>query len=596
MAHAILAAIWLSGLYVAAPLLRGSTPEYRIADRLRDGILLGIALPLILGAVHLLYAPAMFVALALCIVVALLRGARLTTPFARQPPYLTILAVLVVAWPQLMRPILDGDSLSYHLPNAASWVQAHSLWTTATRYWWYPPASELFASGTYAIGGPFALPWCGLCAMLLLAARVAQWTQEALGDWAGDALTAAMITAFPLAIAAGTLQNDVWLAAFFVESLWTLRGNDRSAAMRTVAITALLKPQGWICAGVALIASRASWRIWLAAVGAAAVWLARDLLLLHDAAISPAQSAAYAHPLSTTILAHAPLALWQLVAVTASASPFALAALGAALCGPLLAGNARALGWAACASVLLFLVLPFGYETSVPQLATGESLRFAAPAIAAGTIALAFALRRFTAIPMMTGALTAVFFASALFGIWRVLGIFWNDGSTHAAIPLALIGTAAVAAAYRLRAAWPALGASFCGVLLSTHLAARHPIDYYNDALRVNGTAPGIYDFIAHERPRAIGGAGLRLGVVNVLSPDTYTRDLLDDGACATARRANLQLVAVAQSDLPAETNATRLAAARACVPVFYSDAIGVASAYRTLRETTARRSNAIGF
>jgi hypothetical protein len=590
VAHAILAAIWLTGLYVAAPLLRGAAPEYRVADRLRDAILLGIALPLLLGAVHLLYGPVLFAALATCIALAALRGARLTTPLADRPPYLTIVALLAVAWPQLMRPILDGDSLSYHLPNAAAWVQAHSLWTSATRYWWYPPASELFACGLYATGSPFALPWCGLCAMLLLATRVAQWARATLGHWGADALTAALVTAYPLAIAAGTLQNDVWLAAFFVESLWTLRNADRSATVRTIVATALLKPQGWIFAGIAMLTSRAPWRVWGAAGIAILAWMLHDVLLLHGAVISPAHSAAYAHPLSTTILAHAPQALWLLAHVTASVSPFALLALVAALCGPLLARNADRLGWAACASIVLFLVLPFGYATNVAQLATGESLRFAAPAMAAGTIVLARSLRR------IETAATIVCALSAAFGIWRVLAVFWNDGSTHAAVPLALAGAAAIAFAYRRRAAWPALAAAFAAIVLSAHLAARHPIDYYDDALGVNGTAPGIYRFIVGERPRAIGGVGLRLGVINVLSPGTYTRDLLDEGACDAARRFTLQLVAVAQSDLPPRVNDARLTAARACVPVFYSDAIGVASASRALRETTVRRSTAIVF
>jgi hypothetical protein len=315
-----------------------------------------------------------------------------------------------------------------------------------------------------------------------------------------------------------------------------------------------------------------------------------DVLLLHGALISPAQSAAYAHPLSTTIVAHAPQALLLLAEVTASVSPIALLFLIAALCGPILVRDARSLGWAACASMLLFLVLPFGYGTNVPQLATGESLRFAAPAMAAGTIVLARSLRRIEAVATIALA------SSAAFGIWRVLAVFWNDGSTHAAIPLALMGAAAVAFAYRQQAVWPALVATFAGIVLSTHLAARHPVDYYNDALGVNGTSPGIYRFIVAERPRAIGGVGLRLGVINVLSPHTYTRDLLDQGACDASRRFGLQLVAVAQSDLPPQVNNARLTAARACAPVWYTDAIGVASASRAPRGTTARRSTAIVF
>ncbi len=521
---------------------------------------------------------------------AALRGARITTPYEGRPPYLTIAAVLVVAWPQLVRPILDGDSLSYHLPNAAAWVQAHSLWTTATRYWWYPPTSELFVSGLYATGGPFALPWCGLGALLLLGTRVAQWTRDALGDWGSDTLAAALVTAFPLAIAAGTLQNDVWLAAFFVESLWTLEKRDASAAARTVAATVLLKPQGWIFAAIAMVASRARWPVWIAGAVAVVAWLLHDAVLLPSALMSPSAGAAYVHPFATTIVAHAPQALWLLLRVTAAASPFACLALAVALCGPIVARRTRALGWGAFASVLLFLVLPFGYETNVPQLATGESLRFAAPAMAAGAILVAQLFRRAPVVVAIG------FAASVIFGIWRILAVFWNDGSTRLAIPLALAGVLAVALAYWHRNAWPALAAAFCGIVLSTHLAARHPIDYYNDALNVDGKPPGIYRYIATTQPRAIGGVGLRLGVVNVLSPRTSTRDLLDAGACDAARRYDLLLVAVAQSDLPPSANGARLAAARSCTPVAYSDAIGVASASRAVRAPTAHRNTATVF
>lgn len=590
MAHAILAAIWLIGLYVAAPLLRGHATEYRVPDRVRDALLVGIALPLILGAVHLLYGVVLAGALALCAAFAFMRRDRLATPFAGRPPYLAIAAALAVAWPQLMRPLLESDSLSYHLPNAASWVQAHSLWTTATRYWWYPPASELFACGLYAVGGPYALPWCGLCAMLLVASRVAQWTREALGDWGSDALAAALVTAFPLAIAAGTLQNDIWLAAFFIEGLWTLRNADRSVAARTIAATVLLKPQGWIFALIAMIASRAPARIWYVAVAAALAWLVRDALLLPGALAFSEQSAAYAHPWTTTIVAHGWHALLLLARIAGVVSPFVLIALIAACFGPVLATTARWLGWAACASVLVFLVLPFGYETYVPQLATGESLRFAAPALAAGTLVLAPPLRR---TPLLT---LAACIASTVYGIWRISAVFWNDGSTQASIPLALAGVAAVVLAYRWRAAWPLLAAGFCGIVLSAQLAARHPVGYYDDALTVNGTPPGIYRYIAAAQPPAIGGVGLRLGVVNVLSPRTYTRDLLDADACKNARRLDLTMVAVAQSDLPPAVNAARLTSARACTPVLYSDTIGVASAYRALRATRERRNNAIVF
>jgi hypothetical protein len=113
-------------------------------------------------------------------------------------------------------------------------------------------------------------------------------------------------------------------------------------------------------------------------------------------------------------------------------------------------------------------------------------------------------------------------------------------------------------------------------VVLATHLAARHPLDYYNDSLNVGGTSPGVYRWIERTRPAAIGGWGLRAGVINVLSPRTQTLDLADNDACAQARAHAALLVAVAQNDLSSETNAERLRTARACGSILYEDAIGV--------------------
>ncbi|HEY2554873.1 MAG TPA: hypothetical protein VGI15_06465, partial [Candidatus Cybelea sp.] len=72
---------------------------------------------------------------------------------------------------------------------------------------------------------------------------------------------------------------------------------------------------------------------------------------------------------------------------------------------------------------------------------------------------------------------------------------------------------------------------------------------------------------------------GLRLGVVNVISPSTQTRDLPDERPCAYARQARVLLVAVAQNDLTPSANSQRLDAALACGHVVYADRIGVVAA-----------------
>jgi hypothetical protein len=570
------AALWLLGLYAAAPVLRGSR-EYARVDRLRDALILGVAIPFALGLLHALYPATCWAVLGACLAIALWRhgwqGVALND--SRDPfPYVTLGALVAVAWPQLMRPLLDGDSLSYHLPNAASWVQDHSLWATATRYWWYPPGSELFATGLYAVGSPFSLPWSGFVALALLGFRIAAFARARLAAPAllADALAAATITAYPLAIQGGTLQNDVWLAAFWLETIAALGAPGASgAAMRSVALTVLIKPQGWILTAIAMIAGRARREVWLAATASLGVWILRDALLWSGATLSPS-STAYGNPFTTAIAAHGIGAFLLLVRVGLAISPFALAALAAALFAPVITRGQRALGWNALAATALFFILPFGYDTSVAQLATGESLRFAAPAVVAGALVLG------TLAPGFWYAATVVCYASAMYGIVYVLAIFWNDGSTHAAAPVALAAVAVAVIARNRLAPWIEAAAFGLAVVAATHFAARHPVDYYADSLRVGNTTSGIYRWIADGRPLRVGAWGLRLGVVNVLSPSTHTFDLTDAAACAAARRDRVLLVAVAQSDLSPEVNARRLDAARQCGRIVYEDAITVAA------------------
>ncbi|MGB6601404.1 MAG: hypothetical protein WBE77_10030 [Candidatus Cybelea sp.] len=567
------AALWLLGLFAAAPALRTGA-RYDFPDRLRDALILGITIPFALGLVHALYAVACWCVLAICIAAAYARGIAkpATAPSAAAPiPYLLVGALLAVAWPQLMRPLLEGDSLSYHLPNAAAWVQAHSIWTTATRYWWYPPASELFAAGLYVTSGPFGLPWCGFVALALLGFRIATWARNAFAapPLLADLLAAATVTAFPLAIQAGTLQNDVWLAAFWLESVWALLTSQNATAARALAVTALIKPQGWLFAVIALTTTRAKRGLWVTTLTALAVWLVHDAILWKHAIVAPA-STEYGSLFGSTILAHGWAALAILARVTLAASPFASVALLAALARPFLGGREPRLGWAACAAALLFFLLPFGYASSVAQLATGASLRFAAPAVAAGAVILtAFARRN-----AVTGA--ALLAASSLFGVGYVLAIFWNDAPTRVAPIVALAGIGAVAWARALRRGWPVALAFIAIAVAADLLAGSHPVDFYADALRVNGRATTFYSWVERSRPTAIGAVGLALGTVNVLSPQTRTVEIPDASSCAHAREQGVLLVAIGENDRTDAFNRARLRAARACGVTRYDDGIAV--------------------
>jgi hypothetical protein len=569
------AALWLIGLFAAAPVLRTSA-RYDFTDRLRDALIVGVAIPFALGFVHALYAIACWCALAFCIVAAYVRTASkpVKAPeIAVGAPYILIGALVAVAWPQLMRPLLEGDSLSYHLPNAASWVQAHSLWTTATRYWWYPPGSELFASGLYLVSGPFPLPWSGLGALMLLGFRVYTWSRDAYPNSPlfADALAAATVTALPLALQAGTLQNDVWLAAFWLEGLWALWSSRNATAARALAVTALIKPQGWLLAAIALVAGKAKPGVWLISSSALALWLLRGALLWKHAVIEPA-STEYGSFFGTTILAHGWPALALLAHVAFAASPFAAIALLAALAGPLVARRERRLGATACAAALLFFLLPFGYASSVEQLATGASLRFAAPAVAAGAVILGSLAQRIA-------SATALLFASTLFGVGYLLAIFWNDAPTRAAPAVALVAVGAVAGARSIRRVWPIAVGLIVIAAAADFLAASHPVDFYTDALRVGGRTTGFYSWIDRNRPSGIGGVGLALGTVNVLSPQTRTVEISDVNSCARARAQGVLLVAIAEDGRTAAFNRARLRAARECGAVRYDDGIAVVTA-----------------
>jgi len=564
------AALWLLGLFLAAPVLRIGARSYTFADRLRDALILGTGIPFALAFAHVLYPAALWVALALCVIV------RVTRPNAgvtqTKPPYILVAAIAIVAWPPLMRPLLDGDSVSYHLPNAAAWVHAHGFWTTDPRYWWYPPASECFASALYAVSGPFGTPWSGLGPLLLLGFRLFDWARE-LGakPLLADALAAAIVTLAPIALQAGTLQNDVWLAAFYVEMVWAGRRGDTAAGIGSAAVAALLKPYGILFAIVAAASTRANARVWIAALAAFALWILHDAILW-NAAIVPAAATSSSNGAASSIVAHGIGALGLLAGVALESSPFVAIALLAALFGPLLAKRAAA-GWCALFALAFYLVMPLGYSGPGPQLATGASLRYAAPAIALGAVLLTPFL-----VPVWAVA-TAVLIAGTLLAAAKNLALFSNDLPTLAAPGVALVAAAVVAWAQRLKSPWPIVAGVAAAIVASGILAARQPVAYYTDAYRYGGKRSGIYEWIARRQPEAIAGNGLALGTVNVLSPHTRTLDLSDTAPCATARAQRALLVAVAEPTRTPSFDAKRLHAARACGTVVYDDGISVASA-----------------
>ena len=472
-----------------------------------------------------------------------------------------------------MRPLLDGDSLSYHLPNAASWVQAHSLWTTATRYWWYPPASELFAAGLDTVGGPFPIAVVRLSARLRcsdfesprgrasVTARRRFWPTRSAPQ---------RLPSFPLAIQGGN-DAERRLARGVLRSKASGRCERLAAAstaMRTLAVTALIKPQGWLWRR-RIVRRKGAANLWLAALAALAIWIARDAVLLRRRPFAGGQ--AHGELFGSTIVAHGAPAFGLLARVVARG--VALCFIGAPR------GIARSTRRAPRTSPWMG-----GLRVSVHLLSLAVRIRNYRRAACDGRV-VAFRRARnrhrcraarssYTrAAPAIATALLVV---STLYGVWYVLAIFWNDGGTHARPGIRHSCRCRRRDRASARVAWLNAVAFGLGVI-SPRISRPHPLDYYNDALRVGPIARRL----SMDRDDTSAG-GRRLGSAprcrqRSLAFDIHRRSARWE-ACAQARRNALVLVAVAQNDLPFFANTLRLQEARACGHALFSDRIGIAA------------------
>jgi len=291
------AALWLGSLWFIAPLIRTSDErDPPVASRIRDAISLGVVIPFTLAFLGALtYLNCEIVACGLIAVRLFLRPVTFRRPTLSRPaftfvaPALPIGAITATTWPQVVRPLLNGDSLAYHLPNAASWVDHHSLWTSGTWYWWYPGASELFAAGLLATAGPLSAGLAGVVALVLLTARLYLFAKrEGCPEFMSAAFAASASTLSVVALQAGSLENDVWLAAFVLEIAWLLRSGSFNRATHAAMVTSLIKPYGFIFATLAIMLSP---RKRAATLGVALIpffiWVARDALLWPAATIPP---------------------------------------------------------------------------------------------------------------------------------------------------------------------------------------------------------------------------------------------------------------------------------------------------------------------
>lgn len=366
-AHGLLVALWLLGLWIAALSMQGGP---RIADRVRDMLVIGTAIPLVLGFLHLLFWPLCWLALIGCIVVARLRAlqplkhrshAREEPPVSEPAPYLLLGALTLLAW--------------------APPLHAHVSWG----------APERFATAITVAAGSLGAGWSGLGAIALLGLRIFSWAREGalLPARLADALAAATVCIFPFALQSGAVRNDIWLAAFFVEILWSAPVDDVTA-LRSAAMCALVTPLGWLYAAAALAVSQARPRAWIAAAGAVLLWALHDVLLWHAAFVRH-WATAIPHALRMHEFTHAFAAIHFGFALAVRFAPFGLLLALVALASPLLVRDAP-LRFAGIAAVAIAVVVESAFD---PAMATGVLvlapllLRFARPALTLLLIAFA---------------------------------------------------------------------------------------------------------------------------------------------------------------------------------------------------------------
>lgn len=498
------------------------------------------------------------VVIALCVLrVARRRKAHLGIGKQRYIYWMPSLAVAAITWPQIVRPLLDGDSLAYHLPNAAAWVHASSIWTTTTYYWWYPPASELFAAGLYLVAGPYSLGLAGAIALLFLGYRLAEWGAKSCNPWVASAISAATISIPALALQAGNLQNDVWLAAFFVETLWSFR-NDRGSTFKSLAMLTLIKPIGLLYAIMAHAASLKYARTrTLLGYAPVVVWAIRDAILWRHPATSTQPWTSSMWP--TTILGNGLHGLVVLAGALVHDGVWTVLLVGAAIVILPFVTMDRGLVAAAFAAFILYLLLPFAYQNNYPQLANGHSIRYLAQVLAFGAMPLCWLLRRAPAYVALIPAAVSAFNSLA------VVDIFWNDATTHWVLLICgIVAAVLVLATLPYRVLRLALPVMLILILSKANgLAHSHPTGYYDDWISTPERRSTFFAWLSVAHLQRAVVLNMRSGAINVVSQKTLTIDALPQTPCEHARVNNADLIV--GPDAPGELS-------RSCGRALYRD------------------------
>lgn len=552
MIDGFLACLYLGALWYAAPLL--DFADASLATRFRNLAFLGIGIPFALAFVHALYAPVVWIVVA-CLVFSRVRAAPPRTEYEIGEAG-TLAVAVIFAWPAMVRPLLDGDTLLYHLPIAASWAQSHSLWTTIAPYWYYPPGSESFAAGLFCVAGRFALPLAGIVPALMLVARLYGYARARMSSWWASGLIAVAFLSTPiLAFQVGTLQNDLWVAALFLEVLVAIRKNG------ALTLTALVKLTGWLWGILAAITARLPMRAVALSLIPLIAWIARDAILLW---LHPVVPIASAPPyLDSTIAGHGAGGIVLLLAGLFSHSPEALVWISGIFAGLALRG-VRTYAMLGVIGLFLFAFLPVTYrDAAVNHAATGESLRLALPALVCGVLIVIELARKSE---LIAGGACAVL---AVAGMANVLMTFSNDGHTIWAPLTALLCIASVLTMRFTKGISAPVVAAALVIAAAFDAQTRAP-DFYSAYMRdPQGKATSVFAWLAREAPSTVVAVNMRPGLVIMASPRTQTIPSGEKKMCSSATARGALLVIGSNEG---DDSASERAKARDCGAVRYED------------------------
>ncbi|MBV8244889.1 MAG: hypothetical protein JOZ38_03115, partial [Candidatus Eremiobacteraeota bacterium] len=448
----------------------------------------------------------------------------------------------------------------------ATWAQTHSIWQTNISEWAYPPGSELFVAPFWALGARWSLPMCGLLPALLLATRLWIWGRsEGANAWACTACVVGFMATPVLAFEAGTLQNDVWLAAFFIEALWILERGHRDVT--ALAVTAMLKPLGWLFALLTLLNARKLFAWMALAFVPLALWVLRDLTLGRAPLVAPEVYPPY---WPTTLAANVSSFGAPLVAGMHVAGWFTLLWLLLPVAG-LFDARTRRVAVAGIAALVVFFFHPVAFQSSgINYLAAGTSLRYASCAMAIGALTLCRLSPRLTVGRISVAAIVGA--VAAIAGFASVFAIFASDG---VALTAAILGPLMLLpfvfqGATRLRVS---VAIACCALVATATIAALRAPAFYADWMRgANGSPTGLFAWLSAERPHAVVTWLLRPGAVLMNSPTTFVAVAPDDDPCVFARGLKALFVVGTDRDVPPAERAARVARARACGRVLYED------------------------